>query len=151
MRTRSGIETLRNDAEGSWKQSTPDGNYLLFDGQGNATLNVLKNFTINVGEDLNINVERNMTADVVNDKTDTVGGNYRETINGSKYISIGIDFIIRVMGCFKEYVKGRIESHSDKERKEIGLKGVETSSEGSISKHAQKNLNNNSGENSTHN
>lgn len=47
IRTRSGIETLSNDAEGSWKQSTPDGNFLVFDGKGNAVLNIPHKLTVN--------------------------------------------------------------------------------------------------------
>ena len=60
-RTRSGIEGLANDAEGSYKRSTPDGNFLHFDGQGNATLNVPKDLRINVGENFNINVGQNVS------------------------------------------------------------------------------------------
>lgn len=64
VKTRSGIEQIFNDAEGSWKQSTPDGNFLHFDGQGNATLNVPNNLTINVGDNLNINVGNNYSLTV---------------------------------------------------------------------------------------
>lgn len=61
IKTRSGIENISNDAEGSWKQSTPDGNFLHFDGQGNGTLNVPKDLTINVGDNLYINVGKNIS------------------------------------------------------------------------------------------
>lgn len=61
IRTRSGIENISNDAEGSWKQSTPDGNFLHFDGKGNATLNVPKDLNINVGQNFNINVGQNIS------------------------------------------------------------------------------------------
>ena len=61
FKTRSGIENISNDAEGSWKQSTPDGNFLKFDGQGNATLNVPKDLTINIGDNFNINVGKNIS------------------------------------------------------------------------------------------
>lgn len=65
IKTRSGIENISNDAEGSWKQSTPDGNFLHFDGQGNAMLNVPKNLTINAGGNFNIQVGHNLTFNVV--------------------------------------------------------------------------------------
>lgn len=61
IRTRSGIENISNDAEGSWKQSTPDGNFLKFDGKGNAMLNVPNDLTINVGKNFNINVGENIS------------------------------------------------------------------------------------------
>lgn len=60
-RSRSGVEELINDAEGSWKQSTPDGNYYLMDGQKNTVINVPKDFTINVGGNFNINVGQNVS------------------------------------------------------------------------------------------
>ncbi|KAF2507620.1 type IV secretion protein Rhs [Flavobacterium zhairuonense] len=59
IRTRSGIETLSNDAKGSWKQSTPDGNYIELDGSGNITNNAVVNMTQNVGEKMTINVGGN--------------------------------------------------------------------------------------------
>lgn len=60
-RTRSGVEELINDAEGSWKQSTPDGNHYLMDGQKNTIINVPNDFTINVGGNFNINVGQNVS------------------------------------------------------------------------------------------
>ncbi|UUF13567.1 contractile injection system protein, VgrG/Pvc8 family [Flavobacterium panici] len=59
IRTRSGIETLSNDAKGSWKQSTPDGNYIELDGSRNITNNAVVNMTNNVGEKMSINVGGN--------------------------------------------------------------------------------------------
>jgi hypothetical protein len=151
MKTRSGITSIMNDADGSVSIEDPSGNKYFMDGNGNTTVDAPKNFTINAGENISINAGQNMDVNIGLHKTDTIGGDYTEKITGSKFIKIGIDFMVNVTGSFKEYVKGKIESHTEKERKEIGIKGIDTSSEGSIRKHAQKNLNNNSGENSTHN
>lgn len=49
IRTRSGIETLSNDAKGSWKVSTPDGNSIELDGAGNIINTAVADMTINVG------------------------------------------------------------------------------------------------------
>ncbi|MFD1603398.1 contractile injection system protein, VgrG/Pvc8 family [Flavobacterium artemisiae] len=49
IRTRSGIETVSNDKKGSWKQSTPDGNYLELDGSCNIINNAVSTLTVNVG------------------------------------------------------------------------------------------------------
>ena len=151
IRTRSGIIIILNDADGSVLIQDPSGNKYFMDGNGNMEFDAPKNMTFNAGENINMNAGQNMNTTVGANKTDSIGGNHNETITGSKYITIGFDFMIKVAGSFKEYVKGKIESHTEKERKEIGIKGVDTSSEGSIRKHAQKNLNNNSGESSTHN
>lgn len=61
VKTRSGIEQIFNDEERSWKQSTPDGNYILQDGQKNTVINVPNDFTINVGGNFNINVGKNVS------------------------------------------------------------------------------------------
>lgn len=60
-RTRSGVQEFINDAEGSWKQSTPDGNYFLQDGKGNAVMNVPNNLTFNIGGNFNVNVGKNLS------------------------------------------------------------------------------------------
>jgi type VI secretion system secreted protein VgrG len=56
IRTRSGIETLSNDAKGSWKVSTPDGNYIELDGSGNIVNNAVVNMTNNAGAEMTLNV-----------------------------------------------------------------------------------------------
>lgn len=61
IKTRSGIEQVFNDAEGSWKQSTPDGNFIYQDGQNNTIINAVNDLTINVGGNFNINVGKNVT------------------------------------------------------------------------------------------
>ncbi|HEX8577214.1 MAG TPA: phage baseplate assembly protein V, partial [Flavobacterium sp.] len=65
FKTRSGIENRSNDAERSWQQSTPDGNFLQFDGQGNAILNVPQKLTINA-TNVEINAFNNVEANVSN-------------------------------------------------------------------------------------
>ena len=151
IRTRSGITTTMNDADGSVLIEDPSGNKYFMDGNGNIKLLAPKNIEFEAGEDIILNAGKNMSTNVGLNKTNTIGGTYTEKITGSKFITIGLNFMVNVTGSFKEYVKGKIESHTEKERQEHGAKGVDTSSEGSIRKHAQKNLNNNSGENSTHN
>ncbi|STO09815.1 Uncharacterized protein conserved in bacteria [Flavobacterium hibernum] len=150
-RTRSGIIIIMNDADGSVLIEDPSGNKYFMDGKENIKFFAPKTIELEAGEDIIMKAGRDMTTNVGVNKTDSIGGNHNETIIGSKYISIGFNFMITVAGSFKEYIKGKIESHTEKERKEIGIKGIDSASEGSIKKHAQKNLNNNSGENSTHN
>ena len=61
FKTRSGIEDLKNDAEGSWKRSTPDGSFIHQDGQGNININATNNLNITVGKDMRVNIGENMT------------------------------------------------------------------------------------------
>jgi len=148
IRTRSGIKIIMNDAEGSVLIEDPSGNKYFMDGNGSMTCDAPKNITLNAGEDININAGQNMTTNVGLNKTSTIGGNYTETITGSKFLSIGIDFAIKVIGNFAEFIKGNRESETG-ERKEIAKTASLISTEEHINVHASKNLNKYSGENTT--
>ena len=47
--------------DGSPTRSTPDGNFIYQDGQGNININATKDLNINVGENFNINVGKNLS------------------------------------------------------------------------------------------
>jgi type VI secretion system secreted protein VgrG len=148
IKTISGIENLSNDAEGSWKQSTPDGNFLHFDGRGNATLNVPKDLLMQVGGNLTINVGGNQSINVSMNSSETVGMNKTVGVGMMKMVSIGTDFITYVVGKLSHYVKGDLETFAEKEHKLTTLKGVQVQSEGKIEQHSKKEVQNNSGEKS---
>ena len=148
-RTRSGIEGLANDAEGSYKRSTPDGNFLHFDGQGNATLNVPKDLLIQVGGNLTINVGENQTINVAMNSSETVGMNKTVGVGMMKMLSVGADFMTNVTGKLTHYVKGDLETFGEKEHKLTSLKGVEVNSSEKIIQNSEKEVKNNSNEKST--
>ncbi|MEZ0129538.1 phage baseplate assembly protein V, partial [Flavobacterium sp. LBUM151] len=112
MRTRSGILIVYNDADGSLLIEDPSGNKYFMDGKGNINLDAPKNITLNAGENINMNAGQNMTTTVGFNKNETVGGDYTETITGSKYITIGINFILNVVGNMFELIKGNKETES---------------------------------------
>ncbi|MWB96619.1 type IV secretion protein Rhs [Flavobacterium sp. GA093] len=151
IQTKSGCKVIINDAEGSLLTEDAAGSKVFQDGKGNIDIDAPKNISFTAGDDILINAGKNIRTTVGLDKIDTIGRDHSEDIKGTKNISVGIDFFVRVMGSLKEFVKGKIESHTEKERKEFGAKGVDTSSHGTISKHAQKDLRNNSGERTTYN
>ncbi|AUX17749.1 hypothetical protein AQ623_05235 [Flavobacterium columnare] len=141
IKTRSGIETLANDAEGSWKQSTPDGNYLQFDGQGNATLNIPKNFNILVGEDFTINVGGNLYKLVAMNENSAIGATSTESVGGVKNLSIGMDMLTNVTGKLVEIIHGDVHSETKKgERKETSEKPIIILSNESIFKNSDKKI-----------
>ncbi|WP_428230107.1 type VI secretion system Vgr family protein [Flavobacterium sp.] len=148
IRTRSGIIIVFNDADGSVLIQDPSGNKYLMDGNGNMEFEAPKNMTFNAGGNITMNAGQNLTTNVGVNKTDTVGGNYTETITGSKFLSIGINFMVKVMGNFGELIKGKRESESS-ERKEMAKMVSLISTEEHINVHAFKNLNKYSGENTT--
>jgi hypothetical protein len=47
-----------------------------------------------------------------------------------------------------ESIEGNLESHTAKERQEVGVKGIDNSSEGGINKHSKKEIQVNSAEKS---
>ena len=148
-RTRSGIEGLANDAEGSYKRSTPDGNFLHFDGQGNATLNVPKDLLIQVGGNLTINVGENQTINVSMNATENVGMNKTVGVGMVNMLNVGMDFMTFVVGKVKEFIQGDKESEVKKGVTVINNeKGVTISSNGTITKQAQQEVKINSGEKS---
>lgn len=147
MRTRSGILIVYNDADGSLLIEDPSGNKYFMDGKGNINLDAPKNITLNAGEDINMNAGQNMTTMVGFNKNETVGGDYTETITGSKYITIGINFILNVVGSMFELIKGNKETES-KGIKEMAQEVLLNSTEKSINVRGAKNVNNHSGETS---
>lgn len=145
IRTRSGIIIILNDADGSVLIQDPSGNKYLMDGNGNMEFDAPKNMTFNAGENINMNAGQNMTTNVGVNKTDTIGGNYTETITGSKYLSIGINFVLNVTSNMFEWIKGNKETES-KGIKEMAQEVFLNSTEKSINVRGAKNVNNHSGE-----
>ncbi|QLC66169.1 type IV secretion protein Rhs [Flavobacterium sp. LPB0248] len=147
IHTRSGIKIIMNDAEGSVLIEDPSGNKYFMDGNGSITCDAPKNLTLNAGEDININAGQNMTTNVGFNKTNTVGGDCTETITGSKYLTIGINFILKVTSNMFELIKGNKETES-KDIKEMAQEVFINSTEDSISLRGSKNVSSNSGESS---
>lgn len=78
FQTRSGTKRIVNDAEGSIKEEDAAESFIKFKGDGNVTLNVVKNLSIKVGENMNVSVQ--------NDKTERVNHNtyyYSENLSNS--------------------------------------------------------------------
>ncbi|MET3025556.1 phage baseplate assembly protein V [Flavobacterium sp. UW10123] len=131
--------------------SDPSGNEIHLDEEGkNMTLTTLGTLTLNC-KDLIINVGNNMDTNVTINKTDIVGINHSESIGGFKEIGVAGDFNAVVDGKYSEHIKGNLESKTDKERHEVGKEGFHNNTEGNLSKNAQKEINNNSGEQTTQN
>ncbi|WP_433810750.1 phage baseplate assembly protein V [Flavobacterium johnsoniae] len=147
MKTRSGITSIMNDADGSVSIEDPSGNKYFMDGNGNTTVDAPKNFTINAGENISINAGQNMDVNIGLHKTDTIGGDYTEKITGSKFLSIGIDFFLTVTGSLSEWIKGNKKTESkdiQKRAKNILI----NSTEADITMLGAKNVKNQSGEDS---
>jgi type VI secretion system secreted protein VgrG len=148
LKTRSGVATEINDDEKSWKQSTPDGNYLFFDGQGNATLNIPKNLNITVGDDFTVNVGGNLYTLVSKNSTETIGENKSVSVGMKKMLTVGMDYFVSVMGKMTEMVTGDKESRIEKDRQRVVNGENQIQSEKNYNVHSKTEFKGNSAEKS---
>ncbi|MEA9412105.1 type VI secretion system Vgr family protein [Flavobacterium sp. PL02] len=116
-----------------------------------------------VGGNINITASNTITMNATNiimnaseNVTTTAGMSIMESAGADKTTmvammlntSVGGDNMLNVTGNFTENIQGNLESHTEKERQEIAVKGIDTSSEGGINKHSKKEMQNNSAEKS---
>ncbi|MBO9620774.1 MAG: type IV secretion protein Rhs [Niabella sp.] len=151
IQTRSGTKIRMNDAEGSVLVEDPSGNIWFMDGKGNINVNApetmtftCKNMNINVQENIHTNVGQDHVQTVGMNNTLSVGANHNTSVGLINSLTVGGDSLHRITGTFTELIEGDIISESKQERREISEKGIELSSNGSIAKHAQKEIHNNS-------
>ncbi|KQM43859.1 type VI secretion system Vgr family protein [Chryseobacterium sp. Leaf201] len=147
IQTRSGHRVVFTEDE-SIVITDKSGNEIHLDTTGsNITITAPETMTLNC-KNMNINVGMNMTTNVGMNKSDTIMVNHTESVGSMKYLSTGADFMTNVVGKMSHYVKGDMEVYGEKEHKLTSLKGVEVNSEGKVEHHAEKEVQNNSGEKS---
>jgi uncharacterized protein (DUF2345 family) len=147
MKTRSGITSIMNDADGSVSIEDPSGNKYFMDGNGNTTVDAPKNLTLNAGEDIIISAGKDITTNAGQNINETAIG-YKETKTGLYYsISVGTDYLINVIGRMSEYIKGNKESRTEKDRTRIANGKITAQSQGTHEQHSEKEIKNNSSEN----
>lgn len=131
--------------------SDPSGNEIHLDEEGK-NINVTspetvtiraKNIIFEATESITFTAGTNITERAVLNKSTDIGGAMSTKILGDK--------MIYVVGNFDEQINGNFKSHTDKERQEIGLDGIQNYSDKDVHKHAKKDIQNNSAENTTHN
>jgi uncharacterized protein involved in type VI secretion and phage assembly len=145
IQTRSGCKILINDADGSILTEDKAGSKVFQDGKGNIigdapetiTFNC-KNMIVNASESITTTAGMNITESAGADKTTTVGMMFNT--------SVGKDSMLKVTGSYMEHIEGDKKSHSEDERHETSGKGMQITSEDTINKHAQKEIQNNSAE-----
>ncbi|WP_415326060.1 type VI secretion system Vgr family protein [Chryseobacterium sp. MMS23-Vi53] len=147
IQTRSGHRVIFTEDE-SIIITDKSGNEIHLDTTGsNITITAPETMTLNC-RNMNINVGENMTTNVGVNKSDTILANHTESVGSMKYVTTGADFMTNVVGKMSHYVKGDMEVYGEKEHKLTSLKGVEVNSQGKVEHHAEKEVQNNSGEKS---
>ena len=95
------------------------------------------------------NVGANQSNTVGMNKTETITLNYTQSIGALKNVSVAGNFFTTVTGKLTEIIEGDVHSETKKGKTSINAEnGIETSSNSSINRHAQTEVQNNSGEQS---
>ncbi|MBS7230988.1 type IV secretion protein Rhs [Flavobacterium psychroterrae] len=147
FRTRAGITTIYNDAEGSALTEDASGTQIFMDGKGNAKLLAKKNIEIQAGEDIIMNAGNNIITNAGMNIEESAGGHKKSIITLYYDLSIGTNFILNVIGNMFEWIKGNKEIESTEIKEMAGEISI-SSTEESISMLGAKNVNNHSGESS---
>ncbi len=112
------------------------------------TLNC-KNMNINVGENMTTNVGMNASEMIGMNNTQTVGMNATQSIGAMKMTSVMGDASMFITGKLMEIIEGDVHSETKQGKTTVNSdKGIETSSQASINRHAQEEVQHNSGEKS---
>ena len=157
----SGYATSGNDIKiiqtrsGHIIKFTEDESIIITDKSGNeihldttgSNINITAPKTLNIiATDINITASNDINITAGNNKIVGVGANQVISIGNSNNISIVGNNALNVGGEMIETIMGDLKSHTEKQRVISSEKGYEASSNGSINKHSQKEIQNNSGE-----
>lgn len=112
------------------------------------TLNC-KNMNINVGENMTTNVGMNASESIGMNSTQSVGMNATESVGAMKMTSVVGDASMFITGKLTEMIEGDVHSETKQGKTTVNSdQGIETSSQASINRHAEEEVQNNSGEKS---
>ncbi|SFC45971.1 bacteriophage T4 gp5 trimerisation domain-containing protein [Kaistella jeonii] len=112
------------------------------------TLNC-KNMNINVGENMTTSVGMNASEMIGMNNSQTVGMNATQSIGAMKMTSVMGDASMFITGKLTEMIEGDVHSETKQGKTTVNSdKGIETTSNASITRHAQEEVQHNSGEKS---
>ncbi|MFL9834254.1 type VI secretion system Vgr family protein [Chryseobacterium terrae] len=151
--TRSGHKVVFTEDE-SIIITDKSGNEIHLDTTGsNINITAPETMTLNC-KNMFINVSENMTTNVGMDQSDTIGMNRTQSIGLNATQSVGAmkmtsvigDTSMFITGKLTEMIEGDVHSETKKERNELSHEDIQFTSEKSITKNAQSEVKNNSGE-----
>ncbi|MBW3524578.1 type VI secretion system Vgr family protein [Chryseobacterium sp. NKUCC03_KSP] len=151
--TRSGHKVVFTEDE-SIIITDKSGNEIHLDTTGsNINITAPETMTLNC-KNMFINVSENMTTSVGMDQSDTIGMNRTQSIGLNATQSVGAmkmtsvigDTSMFITGKLTEMIEGDVHSETKKERNELSHEDIQFTSEKNITKNAQSEVKNNSGE-----
>ena len=138
-----------NDSEGSILIEDPSGNTYHMDGQGNIKVSAPKNISFTAGQNINISAGQNITTTAGMNISASAGMNYTQIV--------GVNFVSTVAGNANHFISGTLTELIEGDVHDEVMKGkttvnndggIEYFSETTISRSAEKEIQNNSGEKS---
>ena len=148
IQTRSGHRIVFTEDE-SIIITDKSGNEIHLDTTGsNINITAPETMTLNC-KNMNINVGENMTTNVGMNASEMIGMNATQSIGAMKMTSVLGDASMFITGKLMEVIEGDVHSETKQGKTTINSdKGIETSSQASINRHAQEEVQHNSGEKS---
>ncbi|MGU3373614.1 type VI secretion system Vgr family protein [Chryseobacterium sp. M5A1_1a] len=147
IQTRSGHRIVFTEDE-SIIITDKSGNEIHLDTTGsNINITAPETMTLNC-KNMNINVGENMTTTVGMNKSNSIGMNNTESVGAMKMTSVVGDASMFITGKLTEMIDGDVHSETKKERNEVSEKDMNIQSTKFVHKHAQEEVQNNSGEKS---
>jgi len=136
-----------NDSVGSVFIEDPSGNTWLMDGKGNISVNAPKNFSINAGENITLTAGMNVSTSAGMNISESAGIDKMTNVAAIHSVFIGGNSVVNVMGKLTEIIEGDVHSETKKGKTTINSeKGIESINNGSVVKHSEKEIHNNSAE-----
>jgi type VI secretion system secreted protein VgrG len=148
IETATGIKIKMNDQDKSVLVEDPSGNTWFMDGKGNINVNAPNDITMTAGGNISLSAGQNINTNATLNISETAGVDKSTSVGMLHNLFVGGDSMVNVSGKLVENITGNVESHTEKERVENAKGGISNVSEGSINKHAKKEVQNNSGEKS---
>ena len=147
--TRGGSTITFNELDNSILIKDPSGNTWFMDGKGNISVTAPNDITITAGANITMNAGQNITTTAALNISENAGVNKATTIGAIHSMFVGGDSMATIMGKLSETIEGDVHSETKQGKTTINSeKGIESSSNGAINKHAQTEVQNNSAEKS---
>ena len=148
IQTRSGTKIIMNDAIGSVFIEDPSGNTWMMDGKGNINVNAPNDITMNAGKNISFTAGMNINSSATLNISENAGVNKSSSIGMMHNVFVGGNSIMNVTGNVTEFITGDKNSHTEKERVVTSNKGIESTSEGEMTKNSKTEVKLNSAEKS---
>jgi type VI secretion system secreted protein VgrG len=148
IQTRSGCKILINDADGSILTEDKAGSKVFQDGKGNINMDAPSDITFNAGGNISMTAGKNINSSATLNISESAGVDKSTSVGAILNTNVGGDNQLSVLGKMSEFIKGNLESHTEKERTTVSEGKIASHSTGTHEHHSDKEIHNNGAEKS---